>query len=186
VDKSEQSNNIVPQSHFVTILAWIFIVLTAFATFISILQNIMIGWFFPLEKVQQGFSQPDAKEHLPVFMTFMSSHIRIIFISFLALSSTGFASSIGLLKRRNWARIVISILLFLGILLNVVGVFLQQIMLSSIPKIPQQYKSQMLQFESMMEVIKIFTIVTAISLSILFVWIIKKLNKPAIRAEFTT
>jgi hypothetical protein len=185
MDKTEQSIKSVPQSQFVTVLAWIFIVITVFSTVISIMQNIMIV-FFPFEKMQPAFSQPRVQEHIPAFFALISSHIRLIFFSFFVLSSTGVVSSIGLLKRKNWARIVFIILMSLRIVWTVSGVVLLQILLSSFPKILPQNQFQIPQFEYIIVVVKIFTIVIAISFSLLFGWIIRKLTRSDIRAEFTT
>ncbi|MCK4816308.1 hypothetical protein KA005_11115, partial [bacterium] len=56
-----------PKSTFVTVLAWIFIVLAGFATSISILQNIMIILIFPVEEINQRLSSPDVQENMPAF-----------------------------------------------------------------------------------------------------------------------
>src|SRR6478672_6650334 len=100
----------VPQSSFVTVLAWIFIVLAGFATLISILQNVMISLMFPIEEMQAAMVQAKHKQDMPVFAEFMFSHFQLFFLSFLVVSSVTLVSAIALLKRKNWARV-----LFIGL-----------------------------------------------------------------------
>lgn len=174
-------NQEMKKSTFVTVLAWIFIVGAGFTTFISVLQNIMINLVFPVEKMNEAFSDPKAQEHIPLLFRFLFSNIRIFFFSFLVISATTFTSAIGLLKRKNWARITFIVIMALGILWNISGIVMQFSMLSSMP-IPEGEMPN--QFATMMNIMKIFTLVMAIGISVLFGWIIKKLASEKIKAEF--
>jgi hypothetical protein len=51
----------VPQSNFVTVLAWILIVGSGFVTFISLMQAVMLGFFFPTGQLSLGLSQEREK-----------------------------------------------------------------------------------------------------------------------------
>ncbi len=53
------------RSDFVTTLAWIFIALAGFAVFISLLQNIMLNFFFPLDKMTSALQGPDGQRIPP-------------------------------------------------------------------------------------------------------------------------
>jgi len=170
------------RSSFVTVLAWIVIVGGGFATFISVLQNVMLTFFFPVDQMQtmQG------AENMPAVALFMLNHMRFFFAAFLILSLTVFASSIGLLKRKNWARVVFIGLFVLGILWNVASIFIQNAIFSAMPAppsgAPQEFKAQM---ESMANVMLLFSLVMAVGVSVLFGWLIKRLLSPAIRQEFS-
>ena len=169
------------RSTFVTVLAWIFIVLAGFSTFISILQNIMITLMFPMEEMQAGLNGPEARENMPAFFYFMFSNIRLFFFGFLVVTSTTLIASIGLLMRKNWARMLFIGVMSLGIVWNIVGVVLQQFMMSSMldmPNVPGP------DFEIFIIVIRVFTFLMALGMSILFGWIIKRLLSPAIKQEF--
>ena len=85
------------RSTFVTVLAWIFIVGGGFTTFISVLQNVMLTFFFPVDQMQTA----KGAENMPALALFMLNHMRLFFAAFLILSLTVFVSSIGLLKRKN-------------------------------------------------------------------------------------
>jgi len=169
------------RSSFVTVLAWIFIVGGGFTTFISILQNVMLTFFFPADQIQMA----KGAENMPAVALFMLNHMRLFFAAFLVLSLTVFVSSIGLLKRKNWARVIFIGLFVLGILWNVGGLFLQNAMFSAMPApspdAPEEFKAQM---ESMAHVMLVFSFVMAVGMSVLFGWLIKRLASPAIRREF--
>jgi len=176
--------SLTEKSKFVTVVAWIFIVGAGFATFISILQNIMINLMFPLEKMTEALNDSQAQQHIPSLFRFLFSNIRVFVFSFLVILATTFTSAIGLLKRKNWARIIFIVLMSLGILWNILGVVMQFSMFSFMP-IPEEAPNQFTaQFTTIMTIMKIFTIVMAVGISILFGWIIKKLTSDKIKSEF--
>jgi hypothetical protein len=170
------------KSTFVNALAWIFIVLAGFATFISILQNIMITVMFPVEEMNTAIGSAEAQEQVPYFAKFMFSNIQFFFLSFLAISGTTFVSAIGLLKRKNWGRIIFMVIMGLGICWNIFSLVLQNLMLTSFPDIPHGEMSS--QFNTMMNVMKAFTFVFVVGISYLFGWIIYKLSSFKIKNEF--
>lgn len=173
------------RSSFITALAWIFIVLTGFSTLIAILQNVMISFFFPLEQMQNAMHSAKGSESIPAFAQFMLGHVRLLFATFLVLSATICAVSVGLLKRKNWARIAFISFLALGMVWNIAGVFLQGAFFSSMapppPNAPAEFRSQ---FESMTHIMLVFSSVIAIVISLLFAWLIKRLISVPIKAEF--
>lgn len=184
MDMPEQVTKPMPESNFVTVLAWIFIALAGFATFISLLQNVMISLLIPLDKMQEAFNRPEAKEHVPAGFIFLASHVRLFFFSFLVVSSVTLITSIGLLKRKNWARIIFIALMLFGILWNIAGILFQQFVFTSFPKIPARADAPVPNIEVFLTVIKVFSAMMAIGFSVLFGWIIKKLLSPDIVMEF--
>lgn len=172
-------------SSFVTALAWIFIVLTGFATFIAILQNIMISFFFPMDQMREAIHAAKGSENIPALFQFMLSHIQLFFAAFLVLSVALFTVSIALLKRKNWARIAFVFFLAFGIAWNIGGIFLQGAFFSSMPALPPNAPAEFrAQFESMVTTMLVFSVVMAIGISLLFAWLIKRLVSVKIRAEF--
>jgi len=173
------------RSSFVTALAWTFIVLAGFATFISVLQALMFYFFFPADT----FSQINAKEleEMPATLRFMMRHILGFFVLFWSLSAATFVSAIALLRRKNWARLAFIALMALGIVWNLAGLWLQAEMMPPLPGAPahdpraQEFQAH---FETMMTVMKFATAVFAIAVSALFAWIIKRLASPSVKAEF--
>ena len=181
----DQSGLVPPvRSNFVTVLAWIFIAFAGFATFIALMQNVMINLMFPLDDIQARASMDAAK--MPAFFAFAMDHIRWIFLTFLLVSATTLLAAIGLLRRWNWARLVFIAILGLGIVWNIGGIALQHVMMSSMPMPPNAPEDFADGFDVMAKIIVVFSALMAIGFSVLYGWLIRRLFSPAIRAEFTS
>ena len=178
-----QIDSSVPaKSTFVTVLAWIFIVLSGFATLIGILQNIMIQTMFNDPKFSEGLAK--APQGVPAPVSFMASNFKLIFAAFLACFVVTLISSVGLLNRRNWARLFFVGIMALGIVWNIGGLLLQFTTFSSFPPLPQAAQHEADAFQSMFMTMMVFSAIIAIAFSVLFGWIIKRLLSPPIAAEF--
>lgn len=177
------TNQATPRSQFVTIVAWIFIVLGGFATFISLLQNVLINTVFPIDQMQDQIAQSPSP--MPPMFHLMFDNIRLFFFAFLVVTLTTFVAAIGLLRRRNWARLLFIAILGLGIVWNLVGIVLQQMMVSQMlsfqPPAPPDFEAQM---QGMMLATRVFSAIFAIGFSVLFGWMIKRLVAPGVVAEF--
>jgi hypothetical protein len=170
------------KSTFVNVLAWIFIVMAGFVTLISVLQNIMIFLVFPVDQMKETLNDSQTQEQIPFFARFMFSNIRLFFFGFFAISATTLVSAIGLLKRKNWGRIVFLAVMGIGICWNIFSLVIQNMMFSSMPVFPHEEIDS--QFSTMMIVMKIITFIFAVGISYLFGWIIYKLCSAKIKAEF--
>ena len=179
-----QGGSAPPQrSTFVNVLAWIFIILGGFATFISILQNIMIRVLFHKEQMTQALQEAEHSKQIPAFALFMFEHIDQFFLLVLVVSAISFVSAIALLKRKNWARIFFIVFMSLGIVWNLGGLVMQFAVFGSMPEVAG--KGLPPEFENMMIVMKIASVITVLAFSALFGWIIKKLSSATIKAEFS-
>lgn len=87
----------VERSSFVTALAWVFIVLSGFATLIAIAQNVMINTMFPVDQMETAMHSAKAQQNMTPLAEFMASHFRLFFGTFLVLSAVTLISSIALL-----------------------------------------------------------------------------------------
>lgn len=173
-------------SPFVTVLAWIFIVLSGLATFVALAQNIMIHVMFPVDPMQGTMGAIQGKQNIPAMIEFMSSHVHLLFGAFLALSILILASSIALLRRKNWARILFIVLMGFGIVWNIGGLFLQHAMFTSTFSSTQHSPSAFqAQFDTMVKTMIIVSSAITIGFSILFAWIIKMLVSEGVRMEFS-
>ena len=170
------------KSTFVNTLAWLFIILAGFGTLISILQNVMIYVTLPADEMNKALKDAQVQEQIPAFSQFMFSHIQILFLSFLVVFATTFVSAIGLLKRKNWARIIFITIMGISIFLLIGELILQNTMLSSMPDIPNEEMDS--QFSTIMNVMKIFSFILVMGISYLLGWIICKLTSFDIKAEF--
>ena len=175
----------ISRSTFITVLAWIFIIFSGFGTLIAIAQNVMIHTMFPVDQMQEAMHTAKEKQNIPPVAEFMMTHFQLIFGAFLVMSAVTFSSSVALLKRKNWARVIFIYLLGFGIVWNIGGLFLQQAFFTSIPppssNAPAEFQSQ---FKSMATTMLVISTVMAIGFSVLFGWIIKRLTSQDIKKEF--
>ena len=66
--------NQTPRSTFVTVVAWIFIVLSGFASVIGALQNIMLRYMMPTEDMHKAMSQAPTNPALSAIVFLMMIH----------------------------------------------------------------------------------------------------------------
>src|SRR5437762_9714762 len=101
-----------PSSTFVTATAWIFIGLSAFSTLGGALQIVMTT-FLPFKQLDTALHDPAVASHIPPVARVMFAHFQAIAIASFLLSLTMLIASVGLLRRRNWARWLFVALLIL-------------------------------------------------------------------------
>jgi len=169
------------RSTFVTALAWVFIVNAGLTTLIAILQNIMIFAFFPMERMNEALQAAPVGQ-IPKGAKFLFTHVEWFFFGFLVVSAITLVSAIGLLKRKDWARILFIVVLSLGIAWSL---FSLTMIASGFPLslAPAEHQPPP-EFLVMFNVVRVFTSVMALGFCILLGWIIKKLVSPPIRREF--
>jgi len=171
-----------PRSQFVTVLAWIFIVLSGFTALIAVVQNIMFHLVF-----ERGFGKgvPPPPQEMGEVFAFIFDHMQWVFAGFLVLSLLGLTAAIGLLRRYEWARWLFVALMGLAIAYQVLGLALQSVMMPSFD-MPLAHAPEGVAagFRTMTIVIRIFSAVMALAFCGVFGWIIKRLLAADIRAEF--
>ena len=172
------------QSTFVTVVAWVFIVLSGLGLLIFSMYAVVF-WTLPLDQLmQQSAALHPNQPQLPAAL--MTGIIRWIFVIFLLLQAWMLASSIGLLLRKNWGRISFIVILVISLVwlsLKLLFVILAMVGIhfigntAAIPGMPPE-------FQSFMQTIMIISIVFTIAMLVLFGWIVKKLVSEDIRKEF--
>jgi hypothetical protein len=177
-------NRVPSQSNFVTVLAWVLIVSSGLATFISLMQAATLTFVFP-----RGFwlnsQSPHGGENIPPVLQFLSSHVQYFFLAFWLLAVLSLVSSIGLVRRKNWARLIVIGILGLGVVWNLGGIWLQWQLVSTFNQLPAQAPPEFTQqMETMMVTLRVGTTVVAFAIAVLFAWLIKRLVSPSIRSEF--
>ncbi len=161
------------ESNFITILAWILIIFSGLTFLMSIMQNVMLYTVFPIDDMETNINQSNDFD----FVEFLFSHIRLVVGLFTLIFLFFFISSIGLLKRRKWARISLIVLFFLAIIYTLFTSVFQWLYFYDFD-IPN---SNLQTFEILLTV---FMFVFVLGIIVLFGWLIKKLNSTKIKIEF--
>jgi hypothetical protein len=163
-----------PQSVFVSAVAWMFIALSVFTTFVALLQNVMLAVFF-----SRGVPRYTGSGPAQWLVSWMLANVQAMLAVFLVLSVLLLVSSIGLLKRMNWARRLFIALLVVGIVASVVSLALTFVALGFRP--PPSGAGAVLVYG-----ITAFNAAGFIALWVVLGWIVRKLRSPNIRREFVS
>ena len=176
-----------PRSQFVTALAWVFIVLSGFGTFISIVQNLMLQVMLRNTDLRAAMSQMPADAPGGALPAWAAQHFEWLFLAVLIVPASMLVVSIGLLRRREWARRAFIALMGLTILWQLLGVVLQffftGLFQPSMDGMPADFAGS---FRAMLIGIQVFSLVMAAGFCVLFGWIIRRLMSAPIRAEFAS
>ncbi len=111
-----QTYNVGSRSRFVNFVAWIFILLAAFACEWAVIQNATQSWA----------SLAVDPSSLPWLSGLLMRHATWVFSAAVALSLATMVCAFGLLRRIEWARRVFIGLLMVAIGVDLAGLWLQQ------------------------------------------------------------
>lgn len=168
-------------SLLVNVLGWFLIIFHSLGLLLSFIQQAIVQVFF-----QAGLQETaELSPELPPFVNILFQHLPLIIwgISFLMLG--GLAVSISFLRRQNWARIVVIVMLAIGILQQVIGLVWQWIVWEQIQAAMQFVAEQ----EPGMQHFSQHGMLIACIFSGLFIllngWLIQSLLSPEIVKEFT-
>lgn len=163
------------QSDFVTVLAWVMIVLNGSGVLVALLQNIMVNLVMP---TLIGTAQAHSAE------AFSLTLFRVLALLFLCLSAFMTYAAYALLKRRNWARltfIVVFVLSIAWIILSIAG-FGLGFGLADFPTTGQGAVPR--EMRTMMNVMLVAFGIFALGMAVLCGWLIKRLRSSSVKAEF--
>ena len=179
-----------PQSTFVTVVAWIFILISGLSTFMSALQNFMFR-SMPFDQFDAAFQDSTFTGAMPASARAVFGNFQVILLAFFLIAVITLISSVGLLRRRNWARILFMGILAFDIACLLAGMALQNSLMSSFGAPLQEaeardstYQQFQQQFASMLAVMRIAMLFLSLGTAALLGWILVRLSSPRIRAEF--
>ena len=156
-----------PRSTFVTVTAWIFIVLSGLGILMGILQNLIVAFVFTQETFAELFGALQ-EENMPGYMVYILENIQLILFLSLLLTILLFTSSIGLLKRKNWARrVFVSYLLVFAVYMVVGSVFQHNMMSAMMSPIGSQTSAPS-SFQTIMEAMQYTALIFNIGLGLVF------------------
>mgnify|MGYP001256871081 CR=1 FL=1 len=174
------------RSRFITRLAWSFIVPAGVATLIAVLQNVMFVLMFPGEDAfRSAVSEAVKGDGIPPFAAFVFANLRLLLFGFLMVCAITLVAAIGLLRRRNWARLTFIGMTALGVLGNLGAVFLSFFMFPWVAAIPDAAPEDFrANFEVMAKVIVAINVIVGVVFAGLFGWVLKRLVSRDIKEEF--
>lgn len=177
-----QTYNVGSRSLFVSVTAWVFIVLGALASVSTLVQNAALTSLLP------GFMPAFEPRALPLLTGLLVAHLPWVTGVGLVLSLATLAAAVGLLLRLEWARRVFIALAVVAIFGNLLGLWLQQELLQNLidttlsrSPLPREALGVFGGFATAARV-------TAVLLSLaacgLLGWIIGRLRSQSVRQEF--
>jgi hypothetical protein len=197
------------RSMFVTVVAWIFIGLSAFATLMLVLYSVMLPLIF-LPMLHQQLGNTSFPAGLSPTADWLFNHAVALCYGMLSIALLHLVAAIGLLRRKEWGRRIFLCLLGFDVLHQLAAAAMQWWVIppmqhailqmqfgpgargmfpKNIPPTPMlaEQQAQMLSMmDSMMAVTRVFGVISAVVFICVLGWIIKRLRSKAIRREFTS
>jgi len=166
----------VPQSNFVTVLAWVMIAFGIFGVLMGLLQNVFMNLLLPA--VEASLQQGSPADGLPFAL------FRVMMLLGLAFSVFVTYGAFALLKRRNWARILYVVLFIFSALMHLVIAvalgfvfFLPGELTAGSDLVPSELRS-------VFGIMAITFALVMLAMGAGYVWLVRRLLSPAIAAEF--
>jgi hypothetical protein len=180
-------NSPVPRSAFVTNIAWSFIVLAGLAIVWALLQNVVFNVLVGARDIEAVISDARSAGVMPDMLALVFRHMRSLLLLTLALSVLTFVASIALLKRRNWARLVFIVMMWLGVAGNLGGLWLGHEVLAGAP-MQEMLKTLTaaagIPMEGLVQDMQMASVLIAIVFAALFAWTAVRLSSQEIKNEF--
>jgi hypothetical protein len=177
-----QTFNVGSRSLFVSVTAWVFIVLGVAATALSVIQGASIASLLP------GFDLNLDVKPLQGLVQVLAAHLPWVAGVALALSIGTLVTAIGLLLRLEWARRAFIVMVALAIVANLAGVWLQQELLQSLidhtlsrAPLPREAAGV---FGGFATAARAAAVTLSVATCLLLAWIIARLSTQAVRQEF--
>jgi hypothetical protein len=175
-----QTFNVGYRSLFVTLTAWVFIVLAALATASAVIQNAAVASILPGLRA----SAPQ----LPLLTGFLLGYLPWVMGAGVVISLATLVSAVGLLLRVEWARRVFIGLIAFAIVANLLGLWLQhelvQSVVSSTLSTTRLAPEALGVFGGFVTATKVMAIVVTLAACALLVWVIRRLMSASVRQEF--
>lgn len=164
---------------FVNVVGWIFVALSSLGTATSLLQNVLYRTTFRSDELTAALQTPPPG--VPAPAAFVFAHFQAVLVASLAVSVLTLTSSIGLLRRWDWARRVFVGLMALAVPWEAFGVVLQ---FSAFSTMRAQFAAASMQGGPFFVAVAVAGVVFALAFGALFAWIAMKLLSAPIAAEF--
>ncbi len=168
------------KSTFVTVVAWLFIIFSAMGILIMLMEGFVFS-MLPFDKLAEAGGVHGATPP-PFAPVFFKAFLGWIIAVALLFQGWVLVSSIGLLMRKNWARISFIVFLVLSLIWNGLYLIFAVLMAVGVQFIPET--SGVLDMRPFMQAFMGMLAVIMLAFIVLFAWILKKLTSEDIRKEF--
>ena len=174
-----QTYNVGSRSRFVNFIAWMFILLAAFACEWAVIQNATQSSWSALAGDQSS---------LPWLTGLLMRHVTWVYLSAIALSLAMIVCAVGLLRRIEWARRVFIGLLMVAIAVDLAGLWLQQefmhLLVDSALRQTTLTQPAADLFGGVVTMARVLAGFITLVASVALVGIIRRLMSPSVRQEF--
>jgi hypothetical protein len=174
-----QTYNVGSRSRFVNFVAWMFILLAAFACEWAVIQNATQSSWSALAGDQSS---------LPWLTGLLMRHVAWVYSTAIALSLAMIVCAFGLLRRIEWARRVFIGLLMVAIVVDLAGLWLQQefmhLLVDSALRQATLTQPAADLFGGVVTVARVLAGFLTLVASVALVGIIRRLMSPSVRQEF--
>ena len=171
----DQAPALAPPSTFVSVTAWIFVVPLGLGVLMLALQNLMLHTLFAAPEAQRALiNLPASTDRVTLFLV---QHLRAFAGTMLAAAGFALMSAIGLLLRRNGARLCFIGALVLGTAHQLASLACIWFLFTNAPDMPAE-------LQRIAPAVQQASTVMVVGLVLVLGWLIAKLCSPAIRAEF--
>jgi hypothetical protein len=177
-----QTFNVGSRSLFVSVTAWVFILLGAAASALTLIQGAATASLLP------GFALGFGARPLQGMAGLLAAHMPWVAGVALALSIGTLAAAIGLLLRLEWARRAFIVVVVLAMVTNLAGLWLQQELLQGLidhtlsrTPLPREAAGV---FGGFATVARAAAVTLSVFTCVLLAWIIGRLSTQSVRQEF--
>ena len=174
-----QTYNVGSRSRFVNFIAWMFILLAAFACEWAVIQNATQSSWSALAGDQSS---------LPWLTGLLMRHVTWVYSTAIALSLAMIVCAVGLLRRIEWARRVFIGLLMVAIGVDLAGLWLQQefmhLLVDSALRQTTLTQPAADLFGGVVTMARVLAGFLTLVASVALVGIIRRLMSPSVRQEF--
>jgi len=177
-----QTFNVGARSLFVSVTAWVAIMLSALVSVSALVQNALVASVVPLPA---GSANLPA---LPLLTNLLLGYLPWVVGTGLLMSLAMLASAVGLLLRLDWARRVFIGVLLVAIVANLLGLWLQHevvqsVVSSTLSGAPLPPKAAGV-FGGFVTAARVMAVLMTLGTCGVFGWIIHRLMSASVRQEF--
>lgn len=170
-------------STFISVLAWLGIILHAVLALGGVMQGILLRTMLEDPTLMERMTAAYTSTPIPDVGPFIVRISRLIFAAFFAYAILGVAASIGLLHRKNWARLTTIGMLALTMvwmaLMTVLQLLAGDMAMPANPSYPN-----MPDMTAMLSTIRTFSLLVGVAIITTSGWLIWRLLSQPIREEF--